>query len=102
VREVARDADWQTTIRFFREISNQAKSEADFVLVADLARQLGRRDLAVIAGQAAENAGYDNFHDLAYPLIPVPPGADWTFTHAITRRKASSATTRSAAPARAG
>jgi soluble lytic murein transglycosylase len=45
---------------------NQAKSEADFVLVADLARQLGRRDLAVIAGQAAENAGYDNFHDLAF------------------------------------
>jgi soluble lytic murein transglycosylase len=30
------------------------------------ARQLGRRDLAVIAGQAAENAGYDNFRDLAF------------------------------------
>ena len=70
VREVARDAEWQTTIRFFREIANQARSEADCTMAADLAKSLGRRDLAVSVGQAAENAGYGNFRDLAYPLIP--------------------------------
>jgi soluble lytic murein transglycosylase len=87
VREVARDADWPTTIRFFREISGQAKTEADFVAVADFAKSLGRRDLAVVAGQAAQNAGLANFRDLAFPLIPVPAGGDWTWTHAITRQE---------------
>lgn len=87
VREVARDAEWQTTIRFFREIANQAKTEADFVLVADLARSLGRRDLAVIVGQAAENAGFNNFRDLAFPITPTPPGSDWTWIHAISRQE---------------
>ncbi|HEX8055911.1 MAG TPA: lytic transglycosylase domain-containing protein, partial [Novosphingobium sp.] len=53
VREVARASDWQTTVRFFREISDQAVSEGDHVLVADLATSLGRRDLGVILGQAA-------------------------------------------------
>jgi soluble lytic murein transglycosylase len=46
VREVARASDWQTTVRFFREISDQAVSESDHVLVAELATSLGRRDLA--------------------------------------------------------
>ncbi len=87
VREVAREADWPTTIRFFREISGQAKTEADFVTVADFAKSLGRRDLAVVAGQAAQNAGLANFRDLAFPLIPVPAGGDWTWTHAITRQE---------------
>jgi len=87
VREVARDADWQTTIRFFREVSNQAKTEGDFTLVEDLAKSLGRRDLAVVAGQAAENAGLTNFKDLAFPLVPTPDGANWTFVHAIARQE---------------
>ncbi|NOW46822.1 soluble lytic murein transglycosylase [Novosphingobium sp. SG751A] len=87
VREVARDAEWQTTIRFFREIANQAKVEADFTLVADLARALGRRDLAVIVGQAAENAGFNNFRDSAFPITPTPPGSDWTWIHAISRQE---------------
>jgi len=87
VREVARDADWQTTIRFFREVSNQAKTESDFTLVADLAKALGRRDLAVVAGQAAENAGFGNFKDLSFPLVPVPEGGNWTFVHAIARQE---------------
>jgi soluble lytic murein transglycosylase len=87
VREVARDTEWQVAIRFFREIANQAKTEADFVAVAELARSIGRRDLAVIAGQAAENAGFANFRDLSYPLIPTPEGANWTYVHAIARQE---------------
>ena len=87
VREVARDGEWQTTIRFFREIANQARTESDFTMVADLAKSIGRRDMAVIVGQAAENAGYANFRDSAYPLIPAPQGANWTFVHAISRQE---------------
>jgi soluble lytic murein transglycosylase len=87
VREVARDADWQTTVRFFREISDQAVSESDHVLVAELARSIGRRDLGVILGQAAHADGMANFQKIAYPLIPAPAGADWTMVHAISRQE---------------
>lgn len=87
VREVARESDWQTTVRFFREISDQAVSEGDHVLVADLATSLGRRDLGVILGQAAHADGFVNLQKVAYPLLPAPAGTDWTMVHAISRQE---------------
>lgn len=87
VRDVARDGDWRTTVLFFREISDQAKSEADHVLVAQLAREIGRRDLAVILGQEAHTDGFGEFGQIAFPLIPTPPGANWTMVHALTRQE---------------
>ena len=87
VREVARESDWPTAVRFFREISDQAETEADHVLVADLARELGRRDLGVILGQSAQGDGLGNFQRIAFPLIPAPQGSDWTMVHAISRQE---------------
>ena len=87
VREVARESDWPTAVRFFREISDQAESVTDRVLVAGLARELGRRDLGVILGQAAPADGSANFERIAFPLIPAPPGTDWTMVHAISRQE---------------
>ena len=87
VREVARESDWPTAVRFFKEIADQADSEADHVLVADLARELGRRDLGVILGQAAHNDGHGVFRKTSFPLIPVPQGSNWTFVHAISRQE---------------
>lgn len=89
VREVARDADWRTTVRFFREISDQQQSKGQHVLVAELARSLGRRDLGVIVGQAAAARGYLDFQHIAFPLIPVPQGYEhaWTMIHAIARQE---------------
>ena len=87
VREVARGYDWPTAVRFFREIADRAQSESDHVLVADLAREIGRRDLGVILGQAAHADGYANFQQIAFPLVPVPPGANWTMVHALTRQE---------------
>lgn len=87
VREVARGADWPTAVRFFREISDQAETEVDHVMVADLARELGRRDLGVILGQAAHADGFGEFHQIAFPLIPIPAGANWTMVHAISRQE---------------
>ena len=91
LRLVARDADWQTTIRFFRAAADAAADsatpEAEFTLLADLARELGRRDLAVITGTAAETAGFANFRDAAFPLIPTPATADWTAVHAVARQE---------------
>ena len=87
VREVANGYQWRTTIRFFRQIADNAESEADHRLVADLARETGRRDLGVILGQAAHGEGYANFHSISFPLIPNPPGSSWTVVHAITRQE---------------
>ena len=87
VREVARYSDWPTAVRFFREIADQAESESDHVLVAELARDLGRRDLGVILGQSAHADGYGNFQKISFPLIPVPPGSNWTMVHAISRQE---------------
>jgi soluble lytic murein transglycosylase len=87
VREVARDSDWQTAVKFFREIAEQAGSEADHVLVADLARELGRRDIGVILGQAAHADGHGVYRKTSFPIMPVIAGADWTMVHAITRQE---------------
>ena len=89
VREVARGADWKTTIRFFKEVAEQQQSEGQHLMVAQLARDLGRRDLGVIVGQAAAARGYLDFQHVAFPLIPVPPGHEskWTAIHAISRQE---------------
>ena len=87
VREVARDSDWPTAVRFFKEIAAQAETPAQHQIVADLARELGRRDLGVILGQAAGADGIADFKDVAFPLIPTPAGTDWTMVHAISRQE---------------
>lgn len=87
VRDVARDGDWRTTVQFFREISDQAQSEADHVMVADLAREIGRRDLGVILGQAAHADGYTSFGRISFPEMPVHPGGNWVMAHALTRQE---------------
>ncbi|EGD59205.1 lytic transglycosylase, catalytic [Novosphingobium nitrogenifigens DSM 19370] len=89
VREVAREGDWRTTIRFFKEIAEQQQTPGQHELVAELAENIGRRDLGVIVGQAAETRGYLAFQHIAFPLIPVPPGqtGSWTMIHAIIRQE---------------
>ncbi len=89
VRELARAGDWQTTIRFFKEIAEAQQTPGQHALVAELARGLGRRDLGVIVGQAAAARGVGQFAPVAYPLIPVPPEQErgWTMIHAIIRQE---------------
>ena len=87
VREVARSAPWNVSIRFFREIADQARSENEHVLVHELAQNLGRRDLAVINGEKAAEHGFDGFHAAAFPTLTAPPGTNWTMVHAITRQE---------------
>ena len=87
VREVARESDWRTGVQFFKELAEQAETEADHVLVAGLAQELGRRDLGVILGQAAHVDGHGNYRKTSFPLIPIPQGSNWTFVHAISRQE---------------
>ncbi len=87
VREVARESDWPTAVRFFKELAERAESEAEHVLIAQLAQELGRRDLGVILGQAAHIDGHGNYRKTSFPLIPIPQGSNWTFIHAISRQE---------------
>ncbi|MCB2049523.1 MAG: lytic transglycosylase domain-containing protein [Novosphingobium sp.] len=87
VREVANGYKWRTSVRFFREIAEQATTEAEHVLVANLASELGRRDLAVILSQSAHIDGHGNFAVIGFPQVPVPSGANWTMVHAISRQE---------------
>ncbi|WAT18030.1 lytic transglycosylase domain-containing protein [Aurantiacibacter sp. MUD11] len=87
VAEVARDAPWSTGIRFYRAIADQAETVGEHVLVADLARQIGRRDLAVNLADAAMADGHEGFTRIGYPTLQTPPGTNWTMIHALARQE---------------
>jgi soluble lytic murein transglycosylase len=90
--EVARDAPWSTGIRFYRTIADQAETAGEHVLVADLAHEIGRRDLAVNLADAAAADGHHGFTRIGYPTLQTPPGANWTLVHAIARQESQFAT----------
>ncbi|RPF70665.1 lytic transglycosylase domain-containing protein [Aurantiacibacter spongiae] len=87
VSEVARDAPWSTGIRFYRAIADQAETVGEHLLVADLARRIGRRDLAVNLADAAMEDGHIGFTRIGYPRLETPPGANWTMVHALARQE---------------
>lgn len=87
VTEVARDAPWSTGIRFYRAIADQAETVGEHVLVADLAREIGRRDLAVNLADSAMEDGHKGFTRIGYPTLSTPPGTNWTMIHALARQE---------------
>ena len=87
VAEVARDAPWSTGIRFYREIADQAETVGEHVLVAEFAREIGRRDLAVNLADAAQEHGHDGFTKIGYPVLDTPRGIYWTMVHAVARQE---------------
>lgn len=87
VAEVARDAPWSVGIKFYREIASQARTMGEHLLVAELARDIGRRDLAVILADSAGANGYSGFTSIGYPAMVPPAGTNWTLVHAISRQE---------------
>ena len=86
---ISRSGDWPTQRRFFGAVAAAAKTPEEHVLATELARQIGRRDLAVIVGQSARSKGVDDLQSIAFPQMPVPAGFqnNWTMIHAITRQE---------------
>ena len=87
VREVSRDAPWRTGIQFYRAIAQSAHTPAEHAMVAQLARDIGRRDLAVNVHDAAGSDGIQSFTQFGHPTLQTPPGVNWTFVHAISRQE---------------
>ncbi|MGI8942915.1 MAG: lytic transglycosylase domain-containing protein [Qipengyuania sp.] len=87
VREVARNAPWRTGIQFYRAISQAADTPEEHALVAQLARETGRRDLAVNVAEASGADGLSGFVAQGFPMLSLPQGADFTLVHAIARQE---------------
>ena len=87
VSEVARDAPWRTGIRFYRAMADQATTVGEHILVADLARDIGRRDLAVNLADYAMADGHAGFTKIGYPVLDTPAGVNWTLVHALARQE---------------
>ncbi|GAA4643503.1 transglycosylase SLT domain-containing protein [Pontixanthobacter gangjinensis] len=87
VKEVSRDAPWSTGIQFYRAVAQQAHTDEQHQLVAELAQEIGRRDLAVNVHDAAGADGIKNFTQFGHPTLQTPPGTNWTMVHAISRQE---------------
>lgn len=87
VRHVARGAPWRTGIQFYRAVAQSADTPAEHALVAQLAQETGRRDLAVNVSEAAGADGLQSFVAQGFPVLSLPQGADFTLVHAIARQE---------------
>lgn len=81
--------DDERVTAFLRRISLDAKTPADYVLAAKLAREVGRRDLAVAAAKdAAQNDVF--LVEAGYPMIQARPSApELALVQAIIRQEST-------------
>lgn len=74
---------------FLRAIANQAENEADFANAIAFSRNIGRPDLAVMAGRNARVEGVGTLIPHGFPTIALPADQAHNFTliHSITRQE---------------
>jgi len=93
--EAARGRDWRTARYFFTHMADTAETPEELALVAELAQRLGRRDFAVVIGEAAAQKGFAAIQSAGYPVLPsTPTTGNWTMIHAISRQESEFDTTR--------
>ncbi|HAF42959.1 MAG TPA: lytic transglycosylase [Sphingobium sp.] len=80
---------WGEQSKFVRAIANNADSDTDHYLAAELAQHIGRTDMSVMVGRRAVSSGLTGYGTSAFPRVPVPPTAqyNWTMVHAIARQE---------------
>ncbi|MFS0770963.1 lytic transglycosylase domain-containing protein [Sphingomonas sp. 1P08PE] len=88
-RFLANVGDWRDQTAFVRQIAADATSDSDHLLAAELSRQIGRPDLAVMVGRSALVNGLSDYSAAGFPTVPVPAGyeGNWTIIHAIARQE---------------
>ena len=76
---------------FVRALAEGLDTQADRVLAAELAQQIGRQDLAVWTARASRNNGEAFYFRPAFPThySQVQGGRMWSMTHGITRQESS-------------
>ncbi len=80
---------WKDSNSFMRALSNNAKSEREFLNLFAWSKAIARPDLSVIAARSARIEGHSSMIRLGYPVVDVPPdqAGNWTFIHAIARQE---------------
>ena len=81
--------DWRNQSLFIRQIAQDATTDSDHVLAAELSRVIGRPDLGVMVGRSALENGLNDYTAAGYPSIAVPADqeSNWTMIHAIARQE---------------
>lgn len=88
LREMARNRrDWRTERAFFEAIAEHAETPTEMALVAELARETGLDEMAVVAGMVAGETGVEGFERVGFPTVQTHAGANWTMVHAIARQE---------------
>ncbi|TWH93335.1 soluble lytic murein transglycosylase [Sphingobium wenxiniae] len=89
VRALGAMGYWEDQSKFARAIANNADSDSDHYLAAELAKSIGRPDMSVMVGRRAVSNGLTGYGESAFPRVPVPPSAqsNWTMVHAIARQE---------------
>lgn len=74
---------------FIRQIAQDAKTDNDHILAAELSRTINRPDLGVMVGRSALQNGLSDYTAAGYPSVPVPATQQdyWTIIHAIARQE---------------
>ncbi len=89
-RLLGQRGDRSKQTQFLRALVESAETPEQLSLVAELAPQLGRRDIGVLAARAARNDGELALIDSAFPRLPLASSFDdgrWVMVHAITRQE---------------
>lgn len=79
--------DWRTERRFFQALGESASSAQEMALAAQLARETGLEEMAVVLGMKAGEHGLAGFERLGFPTVETPVVNDWTMVHAIGRQE---------------
>jgi soluble lytic murein transglycosylase len=89
VRALGQMGYWEDQSKFARAIANNADSDSDHYLAAELAKSIGRPDMGVMVGRRAVSSGLTGYGESAFPRVPVPSTAqsNWTMVHAIARQE---------------
>jgi len=82
---------WTDQSLFVRAVAEQASSERERLIAAELGRSIGRPDLAVWVAREARNKGESFYHAAAFPEIQLPGAYQqhWSLAHGITRQESS-------------
>lgn len=89
VRYLGQRGSWTQQSLFVRALAEDLDTDGQRQLAAELGRQVGRRDLGVLASREARRQGVDDVHAWGFPELRVPPANSrhWSLVHGITRQE---------------
>ncbi|HEY0326694.1 MAG TPA: lytic transglycosylase domain-containing protein [Allosphingosinicella sp.] len=89
VRYLGQRGSWTQQSLFVRALAEDLDNDAQRQLAAELGRQVGRRDLGVLASREGRRQGASDVYAWGFPELRVPPANNrhWSVVHGITRQE---------------